>query len=99
MVRKPSSPATSQPTVTASGGIPPGSAGSGDSGSGASRVHSTNPSGAGLPEATPQANGSRPAKDGPLRLPQPASAGAASVPARPARTRRRLTGGGGGGTT
>ena len=38
-----SSAATSQSTGTVAGGMPPGRSGSGDSGSGASRVHSTDP--------------------------------------------------------
>jgi hypothetical protein len=48
---------TSQRTITAAGGMPPGRSESGDNGSGARRVHSTMPSGPGLPEATPKANG------------------------------------------
>src|SRR5579871_1359034 len=38
--------------------MPPGVAGFAESGLGASRVHSTNPSGRGAPEATPRLNGS-----------------------------------------
>ena len=37
--------------------MPPGVSGLTDNGSGASRVHSTNPSGRGAPEATPRLNG------------------------------------------
>ncbi len=37
--------------------MPPGVSGLVDSGSGASRVHSTKPSGRGAPEATPKLNG------------------------------------------
>jgi hypothetical protein len=52
MVRKPWSRAISHPTSTLAAGMPPPS-----SGSGASRVHSTTPSGKGSPDATPSVKG------------------------------------------
>src|SRR5260221_8660924 len=73
--------------------MPPGVVGSAASGSGASRVHSTNPSGAGSPDATPRLNGSpwRQAALLPAPLPatQPTSAGAATSPAAPQARRRK----------
>src|SRR5262249_13618291 len=63
--------------------MPPGVSGLLDNGSGASRVHSTNPSGRGTPEATPRLNGLPPRQFwaaamriicGAARLPTPPSA-------------------------
>src|SRR3984957_1162993 len=64
--------------------MPPGVAGSGDSGSGPSRVHSTKPSGRGAPEATPSENGSPPLQRRPWAKAPDLSAGAAVRPIRPA---------------
>src|ERR1700752_1925461 len=54
----PSSLATSYVTGTGAALMPPGLAGSTDSGSGARRVHNTKPSAAGAPDATTSENGS-----------------------------------------
>src|SRR6185312_5381872 len=72
--------------------MPPGVAGSGLSGSGASRVHRTKPSGRGSPEATPRLNGSA-LQRGPGAA-QPMSEGASALPASdtaPRKTWRRVS--------
>src|ERR1700674_2349295 len=64
--------------------MPPGVAGSGDSGSGASRVHRTKPSGRGAPGATPSENGAPPLQRPPPAKAPESTAGAAASPIRPA---------------
>src|ERR1700704_6212948 len=75
--------------------MPPGVAGSGDSGSGASLVHSTKPSGHGAPEATPNENGAPPLQRRPWAKAPETSAGAARplrpAPAAPMKRRRSMS--------
>src|SRR5574337_937313 len=87
-VRMPRSVEISQSTGISPPVMPPGVAGSSVRGSGASRVHRTNPSGDGAPAATPRLKGSffhRGAGDDV----HPTNAGAVAIPNAPAPTVRR----------
>src|SRR5215469_5225035 len=70
--------------------MPPGAAGSAESGSGASLVQITKPSGMGSPAATPSAKGSPLVHCAVPALARPIAAGAAAQTANPAAARKKL---------